>query len=152
MAMHKKRRALATVVTTGVLLSAVAVMGSMLTAWSNSIFATEQHEMNTVYAEGVNKLNEFLVVEHVWFGNETDVPNKFVNLTLSNVGNVGLNVIKIRLDNSIDKTDHFIDDGEITRGNYFSTEIKYNWTTTEPIQITVTTEKGSIYQTSVMGP
>jgi hypothetical protein len=61
-------------------------------------------------------------------------------------------VIKIRLDNSIDKTDHFIDDGEITRGNYFSTEIKYNWTTTEPIQITVTTEKGSIYQTSVMGP
>lgn len=152
MAMHKKRRALATVVTTGVLLSAVAVMGSMLTAWSNSIFATEQHEMNTVYAEGVNKLNEFLVVEHVWFGNETDVPNKFVNLTLSNVGNVGLNVIKIRLDNSIDKTDHFIDDGEITRGNYFSTEINYNWTTTEPIQITVTTEKGSIYQTSVMGP
>ena len=152
MAMHKKRRALATVVTTGILLSAVAVMGSMLTAWSNSIFATEQHEMNTVYAEGVNKLNEFLVVEHVWFGNETDVPNKFVNLTLSNVGNVGLNVIKIRLDNSIDKTDHFIDDGEITRGNYFSTEIKYNWTTTEPIQITVTTEKGSIYQTSVMGP
>ncbi|MGD8918972.1 MAG: hypothetical protein PVJ16_08610 [Nitrosopumilaceae archaeon] len=150
--MHKKRRALATVVTTGILLSAVAVMGSMLTAWSNSIFATEQHEMNTVYVEGVNKLNEFLVVEHVWFGNETDVPNKFVNLTLSNVGNVGLNVIKIRLDNSIDKTDHFIDDGEITRGNYFSTEINYNWTTTEPIQITVTTEKGSIYQTSVMGP
>ncbi|MEJ2261564.1 MAG: hypothetical protein P8X83_07930, partial [Nitrosopumilaceae archaeon] len=88
----------------------------------------------------------------VWFGNETDVPNKFVNLTLSNVGNVGLNVIKIRLDNSIDKTDYFINTGGISRGNYFSTEVNYNWTTTEPIQITITTEKGSIYQTSVMGP
>ena len=152
MGTRKKRRALATVVTTGILLSAVAIMGSMLTAWSNSIFATEQHEMNTVYAEGVNKLNEFLVIEHVWFGNETDVPNKFVNLTLSNVGNVGLNITKIRLDNSIDKTDYFINTGGISRGNYFSTEVNYNWTTTEPIQITITTEKGSIYQTSVMGP
>ena len=152
MATRKKRRALATVVTTGILLSAVAIMGSMLTAWSNSIFATEQHEMNTVYAEGVNKLNEFLVIEHVWFGNETDVPNKFVNLTLSNVGNVGLNITKIRLDNSIDKTDYFINTGGISRGNYFSTEVNYNWTTTEPIQITITTEKGSIYQTFVMGP
>ena len=152
MATRKKRRALATVVTTGILLSAVAIMGSMLTAWSNSIFATEQHEMNTVYAEGVNKLNEFLVIEHVWFGNETDVPNKFVNLTLSNVGNVGLNITKIRLDNSIDKTDYFINTGGISRGNYCSTEVNYNWTTTEPILITITTEKGSIYQTSVMGP
>ena len=148
----RKRRALATIVTTGILLSAVAIMGSMLTAWSNSIFATEQHEMNTVYAEGVNKLNEFLVIEHVWFGNETDVPNKFVNLTISNVGNVGLSITKIRLDNSIDKTDYFINNGEIARGDYFSTEVNYNWTTTEPIQITLTTEKGSIYQTSVMGP
>jgi hypothetical protein len=152
MAVPKKRRALATVVTTGILLSAVAIMGSMLTAWSNSIFATEQHEMNTVYAEGVNKLNEFLVVEHVWFGNETDVPNKFVNLTMSNVGNVGLNITKIRLDNSVDKTDYFINTGELSRGNDFSTELNYNWTATEPIQITITTEKGSFYQTSVMGP
>lgn len=152
MVMLRKRRALATIVTTGILLSAVAIMGSMLTAWSNSIFATEQHEMNTVYAEGVNKLNEFLVIEHVWFGNETDAPNKFVNLTISNVGNVGLSITKIRLDNSIDKTDYFINNGEIARGDYFSTEVNYNWTTTEPIQITLTTEKGSIYQTSVMGP
>ncbi|MFB5648576.1 MAG: hypothetical protein ACE5RM_03735, partial [Candidatus Nitrosomaritimum aestuariumsis] len=66
MTMRRKRRGLATVVSTGILLSAVAIMGSMLTAWSNSIFATEQHQLNTVYAEGVNKLNEFLVIEHVW--------------------------------------------------------------------------------------
>ena len=62
MAKYRKRRALATVVSTGILLSAVAIMGSMLTAWSNSIFATEQHEINAVYAEGVNKLNEYLVI------------------------------------------------------------------------------------------
>ncbi len=149
MGKHTKRRALATVVSTGILLSAVAIMGSMLTAWSNSIFATEQQELNTVYSEGVNKLNEFLVIEHVWFGNN---PSKFVNLTMTNVGNNGLNVTKITLDNSIDKTDLLITNGGIIRTEDFSTEIAYNWTTTDPIQVTVTTEKGSIYQTYVMGP
>ena len=149
MAKHTKRRALATVVSTGILLSAVAVMGSMMTAWSNSIFANEQNELNEVYSEGVNKLNEFLVIEHVWFGNN---PNKFINLTMSNAGNVGLNVTKITLDNSIDKTDLIIINGGIIRNDIFSTKITYNWTTTEPIQVSITTEKGSLYQTYVMGP
>ncbi len=152
MGKHTKRRALATVVSTGILLSAVAIMGSMLTAWSNSIFTNEQNEMNAVYAEGGNKLNEFLVIEHVWFGNETNPQNKFINLTMTNVGNVGLNVTKISLNNSIDKTDLLITNGGIVRTEDFSTEITYNWTTTDPIQVTITTEKGSIYQTYVMGP
>ena len=150
MAKHTKRRALATVVSTGILLSAVAIMGSMLVAWSNSIFATEQNEINEVYSEGVNKLNEFLVIENVWFGNETS--NKFINVTMSNVGNIGLNVTKITLDNSVDKIDLLITDGGLARNDIFSTEIRYNWTTTDPIKITITTEKGTLYQTYVMGP
>jgi len=149
MAKHTTRRALATVVSTGILLSAVAVMGSMMTAWSNSTFSNEQHEMNAAYSEGVNKLNEFLVIENVWFGNN---PTKFVNVTASNVGTIGLNITKITLDNSIDKTNLLITDGGIVSNDYFSSEINYNWTTTDPIRITVTTEKGSIYQTYVMGP
>ena len=71
---------------------------------------------------------------------------------MTNVGNVGLNVTKISLNNSIDKTDLLITNGGIVRTEDFSTEITYNWTTTEPIQVSVTTEKGSIYQTYVMGP
>lgn len=149
MGKHTKRRALATIVSTGILLSAVAIMGSMLTAWSNSIFASEQTEMNTVYSDGVNKLNEFLVIEHIWFGN---IPNKFLNLTMSNVGNNGLNVTKITLDNSIDKTDLLVTNGGILRDASLSREITYNWTTTDPILVTITTEKGSIYQTYAMGP
>lgn len=149
MGKHAKRRALATVVSTGILLSAVAIMGSMLTAWSNSIFATEQNEINEVYAEGVNKLNEFLVIENVWFGTS---PSKFVNLTMSNVGNIGLNITKITLDDSINRTDLIITDGGIPRNDDFSAEINYDWTITDPIQITITTEKGKIYQTFVMGP
>ena len=149
MVKHRKRRALATVVTTGILLSAVAIMGSMLTAWSNSIFATEQHELNTVYAEGVNKLNEFLVIEHVWFG---EGPPKFLNITMSNVGNIGLNVTKITLDNSVNRTDVIVTDGGIVRGEDFSTQINYEWNTSDPIQLVVTTEKGALYQTYVMGP
>ena len=90
-----------------------------------------------------------LIIENVWFGNN---PSKFVNVTTSNVGTVGLNVTKITLDNSIDKTDFIINDGGIAINEYFSTEISYNWTDTDPIHVIVTTEKGSIYQTYVMAP
>jgi len=144
-----KRRALATVVTTGILLSAVAVMGSMLTSWSNSIFANEQHEISNAHDEGINKLNEFLVVEHVWFGTN---PSKFINMTMTNVGNVGLNVTKITLDNSFNRTDLVLTDGGIERNDYLSKKIFYNWTSTDPIKISIITEKGSLYQTHVMGP
>jgi len=149
MVKHTTRRALATVVSTGMLLAAVAVLGSVLVTWSNSTFAAEQHEISTVYSDGVNKLNEYLVIENVWFGNN---PSKFVNVTASNVGSVGLNVTRITLDNSIDKTDLLVTDGGIVSSDEFSTEITYNWTTTDPIKVTVITEKGSIYQTYVMGP
>ena len=149
MVKHTTRRALATVVSTGMLLSAVAVLGSVLVTWSNSTFAAEQEEINMVYSDGVNKLNEFLVIENVWFGNN---PSKFVNVTASNVGTVGLNVTRITLDNSIDKTDLLITDGGIVSNDDYSTEITYNWTTTDPIKVSITTEKGSIYQTYVMGP
>lgn len=149
MARGIKRRALATVVTTGILLSAVAVMGSMLTAWSNSIFHNEEHNISAVHDKGINKLNESLIIEHVWFGTN---PDKFVNVTMSNIGSVGLNVTKITLDNSIDKLDLKITDGGIVPNNYKSKEIEYNWTSTEPIKISILTEKGSLYQTYVMGP
>ena len=149
MARDTKRRALATVVSTGILLSAVAVMGSMLTAWSSSIFATEQHNLNTIHSDGLNKINEFLVIEHVWFG---EGPPKFINMTINNVGNVGLNVTKITLDNSVNKRELMVPNGGIANGDDFSTKIFYNWTPTEPIRISVTTEKGSLYQTHVMGP
>jgi hypothetical protein len=71
---------------------------------------------------------------------------------MSNVGNNGLNVTKITLNNSIDKTDLLITNGGIVKNDDLSKVIKYNWTSTEPIQVTITTEKGSIYQTYVMGP
>jgi len=45
-----------------------------------------------------------------------------------------------------------ITDGGIARNDIFSTQITYNWTTTDPIKIIITTEKGTLYQTYVMGP
>jgi hypothetical protein len=71
---------------------------------------------------------------------------------MSNVGNNGLNVTKITLNNSIDKTDLIITDGGIVQNDDLSKVIKYNWTSTDPIQVSITTEKGSLYQTYVMGP
>lgn len=145
-----KKRALATVVTSGILLSAVAVMGSVLVVWSNSVFATEQNELNGVYSNGINKLNEFLVIENIWFGNDTST--KYLNMTISNIGNIGLNVTKITLDDTIDKSESIISNGGIIRNGEFSLEITYDWKTTSPIEVTVSTERGKIYKTYSMGP
>lgn len=145
---YRKRRALSSVVSGGILLSAVAIMGTMLVAWSSSTFAVEQNELNESYAAGVNKLNEYVIFENVWFGN---IPSKFLNVTLSNVGNVGLNVTKITIEDSGVKSEIEITNGGILPNNHFSTKIIHDWKSNESIKLIATTDRGKIYQTFVMG-
>ena len=144
-----RRRALSSVVSGGILLSAVAIMGTMLVAWSSSTFAVEQNELNESYSTGVNKLNEYVIFENVWFGN---IPSKFLNVTLTNVGNVGLNVTKITLEESGTKSEFLITDGGILPNNDYSIKINHSWKSNESIKLVATTDRGKIYQTFAMGP
>lgn len=143
------KRALSTVVSTGILLSAVAIMGSMLVSWSTTSFSAHQQELDAIYSTNINKLNEYLIIENVWFGH---TPSKFLNVTINNVGNIGLNVTKIVYDDSIDKLETIITNGGILTKNYFSDKITYTWKNSIPIEITVTTDRGTIYKTLVMAP
>ena len=145
---NSKRRALSTVVSGGIMLSAVAIMGTMLVTWSNSTFAIEQNELNQSYSNGVNKLHESIVIENVWFGNN---PSKFLNVTISNIGNVGLNVTKIIIDDSTTKNEILISDGGILPNEEYSTELNFDWQSNIPIKLTVTSDRDKIYQTFVMG-
>jgi len=143
------KRALSTVVSTGILLSAVAIMGSMLVSWSTSSFAVHQQELDAVYSDNINKLNEFLVIENVWFG---QTPSKFLNVTIANVGNIGLNVTKINLDDSVTKLETKISNGGISPDDHYSSNMTYAWQSSIPVEITVTTDRGAIYKTLVMAP
>jgi len=141
-----RKRALSTVVTSVILLAAVAMMGSMIVVWSQSTFAQHEAALQVTFANNINKLNENLLVENVWFD---AVPNpKIVNITLSNTGTIGLNITEIDLidpngTNLISTV--LISDGGLTLSALYSTNVTYNdWIVDKPLNVVVTTERGNI--------
>ena len=144
---NHRRRGLASVVTGAILLSAVTLLGTGLVSWTNSNLSTHQQTLQSSYSTATNKINEFLIIENVWFGQN---PQKFVNITMNNVGNVGLNVIKIELVNSTDSVEYQFGDGVILPEKSYSAKISYGWGDNELVDITITTSRGSIYKTQAL--
>ena len=147
------RLGLSTVVTGAILLTAVAIMGTGLVSWANTNLRSHQQSLESTYSTNVNKLSENLIIENVWFGS---TPSKFVNITMNNVGSVGLNVTKIQFinpSNDIKLTEFTsFKDQRIFQNHSNSTVIFYSWTSNTPFDIAITTARGSIYKTQVMPP
>lgn len=147
------RRGLSSAVTGAMLLTAVALMGTGLVSWSNTNLKSHQQSLESTYSTYVNKINENLIIENVWFGTN---PSKFVNITMNNLGSIGLEVTKIEFVNPYDKTILNIfstfSDQKIFQKQSNSTKIPYNWESDSPIEVVVTTSRGSIYTTQVMPP
>ena len=148
-----KRRALASVVTSAIILSAVSIMGVMMLAWSNSSLATQKQEIEEIFSTQTNKINEDLIFENIWFS--TTCPGNCINVTMSNVGTLGLNVTEIKL---IDGTTlaelqifSYTDAGIVPSGT-FSTNATYSWVSGEDYDIIVLTERGNQFTTQVIVP
>lgn len=148
-----KRRALASAVTSAIILSAVSIMGVMILAWSNTSLATQKQEIEEVFSTQTNKINEDLIFENVWFS--TTCPGNCINVTMSNVGTLGLNVTEIKL---IDGTTlaelqifSYTDAGIVPSGT-FSTNATYSWVSGEDYDLTVLTERGNQFTTQVIAP
>jgi len=147
------KRALSTIVTGAILLSAVAVMGSFVVAWSQTLLSQHQSELQTSFTSNINKLNEGLIVENVWFD---AVPSpKIVNVTLSNIGTIYLNITKIDLINPVDGKNLVpsvsISDGGVALNKLYSKNVTYDgWLVDVPINVVVTTERGNIITKQVI--
>lgn len=141
------RRALSTVITATIMLSAVAMMGSFLVLWSNSTLTSHQMAMESAYSSKLNKLNELLLIENVWFGQS---PSKFVNITMNNVGSIWLNVTKIQLVNSGTSKEFLFNNVSIAPNKSNSTKISYIWADNIPIDVIITTARDSVYRTQAM--
>ncbi|MEX1996593.1 MAG: hypothetical protein WD884_04360 [Nitrosopumilaceae archaeon] len=142
------RRGLAGVVTGAILLSAVGILGSGLVSWTNSNLSTHQQVLDSSYSKATNKINEFLIIENVWFGGNS--PQKFVNITMTNVGNVGLNVTEIELTNSAGAIKYQFSNGGILPGKSYSPPISYDWIDNQLVDITIITSRDSIYKTQAL--
>ena len=147
----KKRRALSAVVTGAILLSAVSVMGIMIVAWANSNLQTHQAELDQIFADNHNKINEKILIEHVWFGNTGTF-----NITMSNTGTLGLNVTEMKIQD--------IDGGQIQSFTYSGGGILRNgemslnetmspvWDADTAYEISIFTNRGNIFSTEVLTP
>jgi len=138
------RSGLSTIVTSAIMLTAVALMGSGVVSWSNTNLFTHQENLQNTFSTSVNKINEDLMIENVWFGKTSP---KFLNITLNNIGNIGVNVTKIQLINSTHNVIYEFNNGEILPNKLNSTKIYNQWGNNELVDIVVTTERGSVFRT-----
>jgi hypothetical protein len=149
----KNRRALANVVTSAIILSAVSIMGVMMLAWSNTNLNTQKQAIEEAYSTQTNKINEDLIFENVWFS--TTCPGNCVNVTMSNVGTIGLNVTEMKFTDGITLSEldifYYTNAGIVPSGS-FSTNATYAWTSGDDIDITVFTDRGNQFTTSVIAP
>lgn len=144
-----RRRALASIVTSAILLSSIAIMGVGLVGWSNSNLLSHQKNLENTFSKNINKLNEHIVFEKIWFGTN---PSKYVNVTVTNTGNVGLNVTNIEFVNSttfekIASTS--ISDGGISNSQSYSMNMTYAWIDDAEFDILVKSARDNQFRTQV---
>lgn len=94
-----QRRGLSTVVTTALMLTAVAVLGSALVSWSNGNLKIFETALSTTASNDTNRITESLNIENIVFCSlcSTSGSNNVVNVTLTNTGSVGITVNQIQV-------------------------------------------------------
>ncbi|MBI5860175.1 MAG: hypothetical protein HZB73_05790 [Nitrosarchaeum sp.] len=145
----KTRRGLSSIVTGAILLSAVTVMGLLVVVWANTNLTTHQKSLDSTVSSNFNKINEKLFIEHIWFGSGPSM-----NITMNNIGTIGLNVTKIQITNmTSNKTYEFKHtNGGINPGKTLSLKENFGWKTKIPYEVVVFTNRDSQFKTQVNAP
>jgi len=148
--MHRSRigthRALSEIPSAAMLMFAVAVLGIYLLTWSNQTLGVASLELTNSYDNKINRLSEEILIEQVWFG--TGSSNKFVNVTISNISNIGITLTEIELVNST-KTHTITSTQSLLPGDTYSIEEVYVWTSGTPVDVTVITARENHFKTQV---
>jgi len=151
----KIRRGIANIVSTAIILSAVSIMGVMMLAWANTSMIQQQMEIESVFNTQMNKINEELIFENIWF-DTTPLPNH-LNVTMTNSGILGLNVTEIHVTNVTGTNNtlaliHPLTNGGIPKSGSFSVNAWYDWDPKDELEILVFTERGNQYITQAIAP
>ena len=157
------RRGLATVVTSAIILSAVSIMGVMLLGYSNTTLLSHQMEIEEVFSTQLNKINEDLFFENIWFAPPSlpKMTENHLNVTLSNIGILGLNVTTIRVTNvtagnttSFDYpgSGNYYTDMGIPKSTTLSKNVTYPWQSGDELDVLVFTGRGNQFITQVVVP
>ena len=141
----RQRRALATIVTSAIMMSAVTMMGSAGVIWSQSSLTEKQADMANTAVDYMNKLNESLVFEYVYC---TSDPCEQINVILTNVGHVGLEVSKVTISTSGFSKIHPVLNGQIMPDHSIAIPINdAGFSSYNILNVIVETHRGNIIQT-----
>ena len=125
-------------------------MGSLVVSWANMKLGSQEQALSLTFNNNINKLNEDFVVENVWY----DYTLNNVNVTITNVGILALNVTEIKFtdpSNWNDLETKKITDGQILVQESFSTNVTYpGLTPGDAFNVVVTSERGNIIQKQVL--
>ena len=145
----RKRRGLATIITSAIMMSAVCILGSAGVVWSQSTLTTQQIEMADSVNNYTNKINESIVFEYVYCN---DDPCETIIVVLTNVGHVALDVSEISIS---DKTTGFnkiqsISNGVVMPESSISIPINDpSFSSHTLLDVMTTTSRGNIIQTQI---
>ena len=106
----RKRRALATVITSAIMMASVTILGGAGVVWSQTTMKTQQMEMNETVNDYVNKIGESMMFEYVYCDSD---PCDSIVVVITNVGDLGLDVSKITIS---DKQSGFQKVQSLTKG------------------------------------
>ncbi len=153
----KRRRGIASVVTTAIILSAVSIMGAMMLGWSNTSMAEQRMEIEEVFSTQMIKINEDLLFENIWFAIPAGAMNdNHLNVTLSNIGILGLSVTTIRVTNVTSGNTTYFDydytDLGIIKSESISQNVTYQWQSGDELDVLVFTGRGNQFITQVIAP
>ena len=143
------RRGITTVITSAIMMSAVAILGSSGVVWSQTSLNSQQVEMANSVDDYINKLNESMVYEYVYC---SDDPCGTIIVVLTNVGDIGLDVTKISIS---DKTSGFtkihpVSSGTIMPDNSIAVSINDpTFSSYSVLDVMVETTRGNIIQTQI---
>lgn len=155
------RRGLSTVVTSAIMLTAVAIIGSAIVSWSNSNLKAFETSLANSTASYTNKINENLNIENIAYCSSSkqcydgSTVTQGVNVTLTNIGTVSVTITKIQYNN----TDYTSSVGHTITETKMPATIKPGqsvvlvtsplwWTKGKTVStIIITTARGSIFTT-----
>lgn len=88
---RRKKLGIGTVISSVIMVAAVAMLGSVVLIWANSSLNAEKTRIANDYTNNTNSLRESFIVEDVWLEGPPPPENQ-VNITIRNIGDIAIKV------------------------------------------------------------
>jgi len=145
-----KRRALSTVVTAALMLTAVAMIGTGIVVWSNSNLRSFENKLITSASDKTNKINEIPTIENIIL-DPNPAGSKLVNVTITNSGTITFTVSTIQISDSTQSVVKTVN-VSIPKQSSQLFSYAYTWQSGKITTIQMTTSRGTLISTQVMHP